>query len=298
MRSTRSARPSRGAILLTWPWRRAETAPGTQSRRGILSPAAEGWHPGVIRTSSPGASRNAINRLTHRHRLGAGLGPVAQGVGRSVTGVNIGDAITMAAPRKGHHPLWRWAREWRAVSARSPNRSRPCRRDGWFCAHGAIFGRAARRRWNSGLMPLLARGPPMSGPVDQVAQNRLLFGIGSPEPRLLGICNPVMSRASGRWRQSVRFIAKDAGGTPRMHRLGAPPTRRLASSANWCPRASHGKLRPTSGMGAPGFSWTCRRSCRIEQSAFVAASRRLPSPETSRYIRHSPTGSQKKSLES
>ncbi len=63
---------------------------------GILIASGEGWHPGVIGI--------VAGRLKDRFHLpaivigwGEGLGPVAKGSARSVTGVNIGDAIAAAA---------------------------------------------------------------------------------------------------------------------------------------------------------------------------------------------------------
>lgn len=72
--------------------RQLEANPDT----GILIAAGEGWHPGVIGI--------VAGRLKDRFHLpsivigwGQGLGPVAKGSARSVTGVNIGDAISAAA---------------------------------------------------------------------------------------------------------------------------------------------------------------------------------------------------------
>jgi single-stranded-DNA-specific exonuclease len=63
---------------------------------GILVAAAEGWHPGVI-----GIVAGRLKEKFHRPAVvigwGEGLGPVARGSGRSVSGVNLGELISRAA---------------------------------------------------------------------------------------------------------------------------------------------------------------------------------------------------------
>lgn len=74
----------------------AERALAANPERGVIIASGEGWHPGVIGI--------VAGRLKERFHLpsivigwGEGLGPVAKGSGRSVTGVNLGDAISEAA---------------------------------------------------------------------------------------------------------------------------------------------------------------------------------------------------------
>ena len=63
---------------------------------GVLVAGAEGWHPGVI-----GIVAGRLKEKFHRPAVvigwGEGLGPVARGSGRSVTGVNLGELISKAA---------------------------------------------------------------------------------------------------------------------------------------------------------------------------------------------------------
>ena len=74
----------------------AERALTANPERGVIVASGEGWHPGVIGI--------VAGRLKDRFHLpsivigwGEGLGPVAKGSGRSVPGVNLGDAIAQAA---------------------------------------------------------------------------------------------------------------------------------------------------------------------------------------------------------
>ncbi len=63
---------------------------------GVIVAGGEGWHPGVI-----GIVAGRLKEKFHRPAVvigwGEGLGPVARGSGRSVTGVNLGDLISRAA---------------------------------------------------------------------------------------------------------------------------------------------------------------------------------------------------------
>jgi single-stranded-DNA-specific exonuclease len=65
---------------------------------GILVVGGEGWHPGVI-----GIVAGRLKEKFHRPAVvigwGEGLGPVARGSGRSVTGVNLGDLVSKAAKK-------------------------------------------------------------------------------------------------------------------------------------------------------------------------------------------------------
>lgn len=66
---------------------------------GAIVAAGEGWHPGVI-----GIVAGRLKEKFHRPAVvigwGEGLGPVARGSGRSVTGVNLGELIAEAAREK------------------------------------------------------------------------------------------------------------------------------------------------------------------------------------------------------
>jgi single-stranded-DNA-specific exonuclease len=183
----------------------AEQALVCNPERGILVASGEGWHPGVIGI--------VAGRLKDRYHLpsivigwGKGLGPVAKGSGRSVTGVNIGEAITMAAREGiilsggGHAMAGGLSLEPAQVPAF----------DAWMVAHMAQFSAERTAALELKIDAVLAPGAASPALVDQIAQIGP-FGIGSPEP-VFALQSVHVTGVRQVGANHVRFIAEDAGG--------------------------------------------------------------------------------------
>ncbi len=154
----------------------AEKALESDPDRGVLIARGEGWHPGVIGI--------VAGRLKERFHLpsivigwGEGLGPVAKGSARSVGGVNIGDAIAMAAREGvvlsggGHAMAGGLSLEPEQIEAF----------DEWMVSHMVQF--SAERAAALELVVDAILSPASASPalVDKVAEIGP-FGIGAPEP--------------------------------------------------------------------------------------------------------------------
>lgn len=144
--------------------------------RGVLIAGGEGWHPGVIGIVA-GRLKDKFHLPSIVIGWGDGLGPVAKGSARSVSGVNIGDAIAAAAREGvilsggGHAMAGGLSCEPEQIEAL----------DDWMCAHMHQFGeeRAAAK----GLMidTLVAPGAASPDLVETIATLGP-FGAGAPEP--------------------------------------------------------------------------------------------------------------------
>ena len=183
----------------------AEQALARNPDRGILIASGEGWHPGVIGI--------VAGRLKERYHLpsivigwGEGLGPVAKGSGRSVKGVNIGDAISMAAREGiilsggGHAMAGGLSLEPDQVQAF----------DDWMVAHMAQFSAERTAALELAIDAVLAPGAASPALVDQIAQIGP-FGIGSPEP-VFALKSVHVTGVRQVGVNHLRFIAEDAGG--------------------------------------------------------------------------------------
>jgi len=164
------------AAILDQATAQAEQALKRNPDRGILVAGGEGWHPGVIGI--------VAGRLKERFHLpcivigwGQGLGPVAKGSGRSVTGVNIGDAISAAAREGvilsggGHAMAGGLSLEPEQIPAF----------DAWMVGHMAKFTAERAAALELPVDAILSPGAASPALVDQIAGIGP-FGVGSPEP--------------------------------------------------------------------------------------------------------------------
>jgi single-stranded-DNA-specific exonuclease len=154
----------------------AERALAANPDRGIIIAAGEGWHPGVIGI--------VAGRLKDRFHLpaivigwGEGLGPVAKGSGRSVTGVNLGDAISAAAREGvilsggGHAMAGGLSLEPHQIAAF----------DDWMVSHMAEFVAERDAALDLRIDAVLSPGSATNDLYDQIAALGP-FGTGAPEP--------------------------------------------------------------------------------------------------------------------
>ena len=193
------------AAILDQASAQAERALAQTPDRGVLIAAGEGWHPGVIGI--------VAGRLKERYHLpsivigwGEGLGPVAKGSGRSVRGINLGDAISAAAREGvilsggGHAMAGGLSLEPDQVAAF----------DAWMVAHMAQFTdeRAAARELV--IDAVLAPGAATAGLVDEVAGIGP-FGIGAPEP-VFAVEGVRVSGVRQVGANHLKFTAEDATG--------------------------------------------------------------------------------------
>ncbi len=144
--------------------------------RGILVARGEGWHPGVIGI--------VAGRLKERFHLpaivigwGEGLGPVAKGSARSVTGVNVGDAIAAAAKAGiiitgGGHAM---------AGGLSCEPDQIDRFDAWLVDHMAEFVEERRAARGLAVDAVLAPGAADMA-LNDALQSIGPFGAGAPEP--------------------------------------------------------------------------------------------------------------------
>lgn len=154
----------------------AERALAANPERGIIIAAGEGWHPGVIGIVA-GRLKDRFHLPTIIIGWGEGLGPVAKGSGRSVTGVNLGDAISAAAREGvilsggGHAMAGGLSLEPRQIPAF----------DDWMVAHMAEFKAERDAALDLHIDAVLSPGSATTVLYDQVAALGP-FGTGAPEP--------------------------------------------------------------------------------------------------------------------
>jgi len=84
------------AAILEEALTQAEQALARDSAKNVIVAAGEGWHPGVIGIVA-GRLKDRLHLPSVVIGWGEGLGDIAKGSARSVTGVNIGEAIADAA---------------------------------------------------------------------------------------------------------------------------------------------------------------------------------------------------------
>jgi single-stranded-DNA-specific exonuclease len=154
----------------------AERALAERPDRGILIAAGEGWHPGVIGI--------VAGRLKDRFHLpsivigwGDGLGPVAKGSGRSVTGVNLGAAISEAARQGvvlsgGGHAM---------AAGLSLDPEQLPAFDAWMLDHMSAFAAERDAALDLEIDALVAPGAATVQLVSGIASLGP-FGVGAPEP--------------------------------------------------------------------------------------------------------------------
>ncbi|MEL6210208.1 MAG: DHHA1 domain-containing protein, partial [Pseudomonadota bacterium] len=144
--------------------------------RGVLVMSGEGWHPGVI-----GIVAGRIKDKFHLPSIvigwGDDLGPVAKGSARSVTGVNVGDAIAAAAKdgvilSGGGHAM---------AGGLSCEPGQIDGFDAWMVAHMAEFVEERRAAKGLTIDAVLAPG---AANLDLCAKLEDIgpFGAGAPEP--------------------------------------------------------------------------------------------------------------------
>lgn len=193
------------AAILDEATAQAERALAANPDRGVILAAGEGWHPGVIGI--------VAGRLKDRFHLpaivigwGDGLGPVAKGSGRSVTGVNLGDAIAAAAREGvilsggGHAMAGGLSLEPDQVAAF----------DAWMVRHMAEFVAEREAALDLHIDAIVSPGSATTGLVDQISALGP-FGTGAPEPVFaMTDVAPTGLRRIG--ANHVRFTAENSTG--------------------------------------------------------------------------------------
>lgn len=183
----------------------AEAQLAANPSRGILIAGGEGWHPGVIGIVA-GRLKDKFHLPSIVIGWGEGLGPVAKGSARSVSGVNIGDAIAAAAREGvilsgGGHAM---------AGGLSCQPEQIAALDAWMCEHMAQFTeerRAARAlQVDAMLMPGGARLE-LCDKIDATGP----FGAGAREPVFaLRDVKAVNARRIG--ANHLKFLAEDETG--------------------------------------------------------------------------------------
>ncbi|MCI4645285.1 MAG: single-stranded-DNA-specific exonuclease RecJ [Hyphomonadaceae bacterium] len=174
-------------------------------QRGVLIAGGEGWHPGVIGI--------VAGRLKDRFHLpsivigwGQGLGPVAKGSARSVTGVNIGDAIAAAAREGvilsgGGHAM---------AGGLSCQPDQIEALDSWMCAHMHQFAEERAAAKGLSIDTLIAPGAATTDLVETVAKLGP-FGAGATEP-VFGVRDVRCMGARRIGANHIKFTAEDETG--------------------------------------------------------------------------------------
>lgn len=193
------------AAILDEATAQAERALKANPERGVIVAAGEGWHPGVIGI--------VAGRLKERFHLpaivigwGEGLGPVAKGSGRSVTGVNLGDAIAAAAREGvilsggGHAMAGGLSLEPDQVPAF----------DDWMVRHMAEFAAERDAALDLTIDAVVSPGSATTALVDQVSALGP-FGTGAPEP-VFAITDVVPTGLRRIGANHVRFTAENSTG--------------------------------------------------------------------------------------
>lgn len=183
----------------------AERALAANPDRGIIVAAGEGWHPGVIGI--------VAGRLKDRFHLpaivigwGEGLGPVAKGSGRSVTGVNLGDAIAAAAREGvilsggGHAMAGGLSLEPDQVPAL----------DDWMVRHMSEFRAEREAALDLAIDAMVSPGSATTGLADQVSALGP-FGTGAPEP-VFAMTDVAATGLRRIGANHVRFTAENSTG--------------------------------------------------------------------------------------
>ncbi len=193
------------AAILDQATAQAEQALAKAPDRGILIASGEGWHPGVIGI--------VAGRLKERFHLpsivigwGQGLGPVAKGSGRSVTGVNIGDAIAAAAREGvilsgGGHAM---------AGGLSLDPEQIPAFDAWMVSHMAQFTAERAAALELAVDAVLAPGAASPELVDRIAGIGP-FGVGSPEP-VFAVQSVHVTGVRQVGVNHLRFTAEDSSG--------------------------------------------------------------------------------------
>ncbi|MEO0466997.1 MAG: single-stranded-DNA-specific exonuclease RecJ [Pseudomonadota bacterium] len=145
-------------------------------KRGVLIASGEGWHPGVIGIVA-GRLKDQFHLPSIVIGWGEGLGPVAKGSARSVTGVNIGDAIAAAAKQGiilsgGGHAM---------AGGLSCDPAQIAGLDAWMVEHMAEFIEQRREARGLNIDALLAPGAATLDLCDRL-EDIGPFGAGAPEP--------------------------------------------------------------------------------------------------------------------
>lgn len=193
------------AAILDQATAQAEQALAKNPDRGILIASGEGWHPGVIGI--------VAGRLKERFHLpsivigwGQGLGPVAKGSGRSVKGVNIGDAIAAAAREGvilsgGGHAM---------AGGLSLEPEQIPDFDAWMVSHMAQFTAERAAALELAVDAVLAPGAASPELVDRIAGIGP-FGVGSPEP-VFAVQSVHVTGVRQVGVNHLRFTAEDSSG--------------------------------------------------------------------------------------
>lgn len=193
------------AMILDEATAQAQRALAEDPSRGILVTAGEGWHPGVIGI--------VAGRLKDRFHLpsivigwGEGLGPVAKGSGRSVTGVNLGDAIAAAAQEGvilsgGGHAM---------AGGLSLEPEQIAGFDAWMVTHMARFAAEREAARDLRIDGVISPGGVNEALADQIAAIGP-FGVGAPEPvfALVDIAPTGLRRIGS---DHLRFTAETGNG--------------------------------------------------------------------------------------
>ena len=173
--------------------------------RGVIIASGEGWHPGVIGIVA-GRIKDRFHLPTIVIGWGDDLGPVAKGSARSVKGVNIGDAISMAAREGvllsggGHAMAGGLSVDPEGIDAF----------DRWIVEHMDQFAeeRAEARRLD--IDAVVSPGAVTPEFFDQL-ETLGPFGQGAPQPVFaMQRIKPVSARRIG--QNHVRFYAEDPTG--------------------------------------------------------------------------------------
>ena len=193
------------AAILDQATAQAERALALDPERGVLVASGEGWHPGVIGI--------VAGRLKERFHLpsivigwGEGLGPVAKGSGRSVRGINLGEAISAAAREGvilsggGHAMAGGLSLEPSQIEAF----------DAWMASHMAQYTDERAAALELGIDAVLAPGAATTELVDEVAGIGP-FGVGAPEP-VFGVEGVRVSGVRRVGTNHLKFTAEDATG--------------------------------------------------------------------------------------
>lgn len=183
----------------------AERSLAANPERGVIVTGSEGWHPGVI-----GIVAGRLKEKFHLPSIvigwGDGLGPVAKGSGRSVAGVNLGEAISEAARQGvilsgGGHAM---------AAGLSMNPGQLEVFDDWIVSYMARFKAERTAALDLEIDTYLAPGAAATDLVDSIARIGP-FGVGSAEP-VFAISNiqPTGLRLVG--TNHLKFTAEDASG--------------------------------------------------------------------------------------
>ncbi|MEO1100216.1 MAG: single-stranded-DNA-specific exonuclease RecJ [Pseudomonadota bacterium] len=173
--------------------------------RGILIASGEGWHPGVIGI--------VAGRLKDRFHLpsivigwGEGLGPVAKGSARSVRGVNIGDAIAVAAKEGvilsggGHAMAGGLSLEPEQLGAF----------DDWMTHHMAAFSEERAAALELFIDAVSSPGAATTDFIDRI-EALSPFGVGAPQP-VFAMADIMVTGARTVGTNHTKFVAEDSSG--------------------------------------------------------------------------------------